>query len=608
MIKQLISLVLAVFLLLSFSLSGQNNYPVKTINGTDYYIYTVQASEGLYAISRKFEVSQGDINNANPDIHSGLKVGQQILIPVKKKNTEQVITPKKVLNQQFIQHEVKKRQTLFAISRLYNVSQDEIRKYNPQIDKTLRTGDILLIPKQDSIPQRKESVQNRVAEQSISKPVLTEHKPSYISHEVQPKETLYSISRKYQVEVAEIVNQNPGVDKKLTIGTVLRIPTATEPAKIQAQKKGIETATSRTPVDLNKVFGKAEASNIQTPERTIRIAYLLPFMLDQGKNDSGSDRFIDFYAGSVLAISEAKQKGISLEIFTFDTEKSEERIAEILSRPELKTVDLLIGPAFSNQVQLVADFAKEFKVKTLIPFTSKIADIDTNPYLFQFNPGADAELKFSTELLTSGSLKNANVIFAELPGISSFDEGKIWADKLQSELKNQRKQYAKIQLSSPDYADFGVVLKKNEKNLIIFNTDKFAFINPFLPALKSRDAEYNIILFEQYAWRNQNDKLTGGIFISPFMSDLNGQSIAKFQLQFERIFQRKTPTESPRYDLLGYDLSTYFISLINLYGSDFTNDVSSNNNVKGLQSKPNFKSDSSRSGFINQQLYLGKTE
>lgn len=85
---------LPIFLLFISLLSWgqQDNFPVKKINGTDYYVYTVQQGEGLYSISKRFGVSQAEINNLNPQIHEGLKAGQEIVIPVNEKNVKNTIT------------------------------------------------------------------------------------------------------------------------------------------------------------------------------------------------------------------------------------------------------------------------------------------------------------------------------------------------------------------------------------------------------------------------------------------------------------------------------------------------------------------------------------
>ncbi len=47
---------------------------------------------------------------------------------------------------------------------------------------------------------------------------------NYFTHTVSKGQTLYSISRMYQKEIQAIVELNPGCDKKLSIGQVLRIP------------------------------------------------------------------------------------------------------------------------------------------------------------------------------------------------------------------------------------------------------------------------------------------------------------------------------------------------------------------------------------------------
>ena len=67
--KQLFSILLGGLLLLSLAVLGQNDkYPLTTINGIEYYQYTVEPSEGLLAIGRKFKISAEIISKANPKI------------------------------------------------------------------------------------------------------------------------------------------------------------------------------------------------------------------------------------------------------------------------------------------------------------------------------------------------------------------------------------------------------------------------------------------------------------------------------------------------------------------------------------------------------------
>ena len=52
-------LYIMLFLMLSVCALAQD-YPIKNIDGVDYYVYTVEPSEGLYRISKKFNVLQAE--------------------------------------------------------------------------------------------------------------------------------------------------------------------------------------------------------------------------------------------------------------------------------------------------------------------------------------------------------------------------------------------------------------------------------------------------------------------------------------------------------------------------------------------------------------------
>jgi len=599
--KQLFTLIFT-FCIISFgTIFSQNpQYPKTKIDGTEYYIYTVQEGEGLFGVARKFEVSLDELKNINPGTENGLKAGQQMFVPIKKettKNTNQTSSKAANLRQEYTLHKVENKQTLFAISKKYKVRQEDIIKANPEVSKGLTEGMTLRIPKTNS------DKSNWVSEQNIVKAVKkvnnTKSEPKI--HIVKEDETLYSISRLYDITVVDIVRLNPESSKKLSIGSELKIPSSNQ----VDTKQNNESANSKSEVVVKKYADNYALEKNGSNTKVVKIAFLLPFMLDEEKQDPSDKRFIDFYSGALIAINKAKLRGISCEIFTFDTGKSEQKITDVLANPELKDMDLIIGPAFSNQISLVADFAKENKVNTLIPFSSKVYDIENNPYLFQFNPGVEAEFNFSANLLTNKYLNN-NIVFAELPGISSSDEGRIWSDALKKELGKKHKTFSEIELITSDNADFKSVLKKNEKNLVIFNTDKYAYMSPFIAPLRSCTDQYEITLFEQYNWKNQHEKMPSSIYVSPFMSKYNPKELGDFNRLYTQLFKNDVNVDSPRFDLLGYDLSNYFISIIHRYGNKFIDKIGNISITNGIQSQPRFERISNESGFINQRLYLSE--
>ena len=118
----------------------------------------------------------------------------------------------------------------------------------------------------------------------------------------------------------------------------------------------------------------------------------------------------------------------------------------------------------------------------------------------------------------------------------------------------------------------------------------------------------DIILFKQYSWRNQSEKTPQGIFVSPFITKYNPSLVNEFNLEFDTYFGKDVTADSPRYDLLGYDLSRYFITLIRHNGGKFGSKINTGNLEKGIQSEPLFERSSTNSGFINQRVYLGEDQ
>ena len=598
--------VLLISLLVSFLSQAQipENLAVKKINGKEYYQYTVQAGEGLYGLSKRFNVTQDDIIQANPDVASGLKNGQLLLIPVSKnKTTEKTLVKNEPVQQQteikFIEHKVEKKQTLFAISRKYDVNQEDIKKYNPDVEKGLKEGMILKIPQVTVTNQTQKVIEkqtttpvkpNNQAKKNTGKP----SKDQFVVHVVKSKETLYSISNLYKVDIADIIKLNPDCDKQIKTGTELKIPYS-KSTKNQKPDSIAITVKEDTDNQSLKITGKVTPNT-----EPIRIAFLLPFMLDNAKTDNSSEKFVEFYSGALLAIQEAKDLGISFEIYCYDTEKSEQKITEILQREALRNVDLIVGPAFSNQIPIVSEFAKENGINTLIPFSPKVFDIDSNPFLFQFNPGTGTKINFVSNIIDK-RYKYSNVIFVTLPEVNILDEGKIFADGLKSQLIRKNKSFTELDITDSENFNLISKLKENQENLIIFNTEKYSIAQSYINSV-NKLTDYKIIIYNELSWLNQEDNRTPYMVVSPFKADINKQKLKKYNDKFNQYYKWNVSSGSSRYDLLGYDLTTYFIAQIFYYGTNFTIDKTKLQEMSGIQSFLKFERLYKNSGFTNQQL------
>ncbi len=279
-----------------------------TINGQNYYLYQVQPSEGLFRISQKFGVSQQDILKANPGIEAGLKVSQVIKIPViPGRNSSDV---ELVKSNKYLYHKVEKGQTLFFISRQYGVSEQEIIALNPGSDKNLKIGFELRIPKKQGKEQTNESDKNfvlhevmpretlysisrqfgapieailalnpglesgvlqigtslKIPNQAFASPApkaatktLPLEDDRYIYHNLLAGETLYSIGKKYNVDVKELMESN-GINDVTDIktGYLLLIPKGESVGAVSATS-GELTANKPAPDYFIHETGKNES-------------------------------------------------------------------------------------------------------------------------------------------------------------------------------------------------------------------------------------------------------------------------------------------------------------------------------------------------------------
>jgi LysM repeat protein len=87
-----------------------------------YIIHKVDAGETVYSLTRRYKVSQEILINANPSIRNGLKVGDEIRIPFQKKIND--------TGPNFIIHTVQPSETLFSIAKKYGVSVEQLKKWN----------------------------------------------------------------------------------------------------------------------------------------------------------------------------------------------------------------------------------------------------------------------------------------------------------------------------------------------------------------------------------------------------------------------------------------------------------------------------------------------
>jgi len=118
----------------------------------------------------------------------------------------------------YVKHTVAKGETITLIAQKYKVTPFDIYKLNPDSQKGIQPESVLLIP-----PSSTETTQVVAPAQAQQTPPKKSQNPT--THLVQPKETLYSVSRQYGVTVEALKEANGDLLKDgLKIGQTIKIP------------------------------------------------------------------------------------------------------------------------------------------------------------------------------------------------------------------------------------------------------------------------------------------------------------------------------------------------------------------------------------------------
>ena len=140
-------------LLFAVAVSSLSAQDIVVIGGVKYAIHDVAKGETLYSLARQYGVTIEDIKSANEVLASGLKAGQRIKIPVKDAVAPVAEPRAEVTTTETLTHKVAKRETLYSISKRYDVTIEELYALNPHIQKGLKAGQIITIPLKRVAPQ-----------------------------------------------------------------------------------------------------------------------------------------------------------------------------------------------------------------------------------------------------------------------------------------------------------------------------------------------------------------------------------------------------------------------------------------------------------------------
>lgn len=175
-------------------------------NPDNMFMYTVVKGDSLYSIAKRYGTSVDEIKKINYLTNNNLVIGQVLRIPEMYTKPEDMNVPV------YINYTVKKGDSLYSIAREYGVSVDTIIQDNALKSNNLSIGQNLKLRTENT------NVEECFGEAYV--PVSD----SYQNYTVVRGDSLYSIAKKFNTTVQNIINLNNLKSTNLSIGQVLKIP------------------------------------------------------------------------------------------------------------------------------------------------------------------------------------------------------------------------------------------------------------------------------------------------------------------------------------------------------------------------------------------------
>ena len=386
----------------------------------------------------------------------------------------------KKLKRKFDIHYVAAGETLYAISRKYEISVETILEDNPELDPVhLSIGTRILV--------RKSEKGETTASQNMQE--LEEYKDNlnkvsdeegYSYHLVHAGETLYALSRRFGISEEEIVRINNLTDG-LKTGTIIKLPSPKTTGSDGEHEDDGQNGDDNT--DRPTSERAEDVFFTATGENeTLETALLLP--LSTGNQSRNS--YVEFYQGFLLGLEDVKAEGHSVNLTLFDTSHDYNKTAEIVSDPRFRRARLIVGPVYEDELLPVLQFAEQ----NAVPVVSPLANITgiSSGALFQMSPDPDRKQEKLKYLLAEG--KHITLIYTDRTDrefeneVLSMLGGRPYAKHKYVYVHHS----ANGKDASGTSSDMTPLLQNGRDNVLVVMADNETEVDRILAAIASADA------------------------------------------------------------------------------------------------------------------------
>ena len=575
-----------------------------------FITHQVVSGETLYSLARKYGTTEQEIIALNPDA-TQLKTGMTLKIEVAETEGENLPQPVEYGgNKNYIEHIIESGETMWGITRKYNISAEELQAINPILNTGFPAGAVIKIP---------------VAEgnEPIAKPVNEE---AFEKHLVLKGETLYGLSKQYNVSIPDIIKYNPILDRRnLAYGETILIPKKPEEVFAKPESDNVVIADIDSAKMLEEFY--AVEMPVEIPEscvpnlsasypgKTYNVALFLPFYYEANDTlnredlviDStalftteeteiaqdttieleerkelfkqfygGSENFVQFYEGVLLAVDSLQNIGFDVKLNVFDTQRNKDSIRQYFMANEFFNTDLIIGPIFPNVQQEIAAYAAKNRIPIISPLASQTTITRSNSDYFQVNPSRDYLIRQTAEMVAEEHF-NSNFIIVKTSNYAGTPEGQL-VELLREKFFNSGLLSSNegVNFTIYDFENEGAfglrrIMSKTKENVVYIPSENEGELSVAISNINNLSDEYSITLIGSNRYPNyssiqleqfHNLKLK---YIAPYYTDYTNKQTINFVEKYKENFG----TEPDNFSFQGYDVTLYFLTALITYGNDF---------------------------------------
>jgi len=373
-------------------------------------------------------------------------------------------------------------------------------------------------------------------------------------HKVKKKETIFGISRMYDLSIEELIEANPEMKEpgyELKKGTVLRIPFA------GSQRQAAP------------VVAEAEKHAEGITGRPIRLGVMLPL---HDINGDGK-RMVEYYRGVLMACDSLKKLGISVDVHAWNTPEDWDIRQTLLDKAASKC-DLIIGPLYSKQMDALSDFVERHDIQLVIPFSINAPQLTTNRHIFQVyqtpNEINDASVNRFVE-----QFRDFHTVIIDCND-STSKKGQFTAS-VRRQLEQRGIDYSLTNLRSSE-ENFSKAFSRTKSNVVILNTSRSQELGVTfskLNGLKVTAPELNITMFGYTEWLMYTRAYLENFYkyntYIPSTFNYNPLSAATHRIEqkYRWNFHADMQNRLPRLAITGFDQAYFFLRGLSKYGKSF---------------------------------------